>query len=159
MRSLTIALTIVLAHTPLFRSAPKEWRSIVPLHSTRQDVERLISQNKIRCNAQACLYDLGTETVFVLYASEPICKKDGPTTSWRVPRDTVIEINIRFKTERQLSDLGFDLTKFERTVDKELPGWVYYNNREDGVEIEGTDKTAIAVNYFQTAKDKKLRCP
>lgn len=159
MRSLIIASAILLAHAPLFRPPPKEWRGIVPLHSTRQDVERLIGQNKIRCKAQACLYDLGSETVFVLYASEPVCKKDSATTAWKVPRDTVIEINVRFKTERQLSDLGFDLSTFERSVDKELAGWVYYNNREDGIEIEGTDKTAIAVNYFQTAKDKNLRCP
>jgi len=137
----------------------KEWRGIVPLHSTRADADRLIGTKKLRCGGLSCLYDLGQETVFVLYADEPSCKNDDATTSWKVPRDTVIEINIHFKLERSLKDLGLVLTKFSKRNDEELAGFIYYNDWDEGIEIEGTATTAMGINYYQEAKDNSLRCP
>jgi hypothetical protein len=151
-------LVITILLLPLIPDA-KEWRGIVPLHSTRDDVDRLIGSKKLRCGGHSCLYDLGEETVLVSYSGEQTCKGDDASTGWKVPRETVIEINVHFKTERALSDLGFDLTRFERVENKEQPGWVYYRNREEGIEIEGGAKIATGINYFQRAEDNHLRCP
>lgn len=136
----------------------KAWRGIEPLHSTRQDVERLIGSKVVRCGGSACIYDLGEEIIFILYATDCNCKNDGATTSWKVPVGTVIEIAVRFKEDRLLSDLPFDLSKFERVEDKHLPGWIYYMNVDEGVRVEGGLKTASSVTYFQNAKDNYLRC-
>ena len=154
-----ILSAITLALLFVTRAEAKAWRGIVPLHSTRTDVDRLIGYKKQRCGGNSCLYDLGDDTVFILYADEPTCKNDDAATAWKVPRDTVIEIDVHFKTERKLTDLGLDLTRYTRVEDQELRGWVYYINREEGVEIEGSDKTASGINYYQEAKDNNLRCP
>src|ERR1051325_3907752 len=101
----------------------KPWRGIEPLHSTRADVERLLGSKVVRCGASSCIYELGEEKVFVLYATDSNCINNGATTAWKVPVDTVIEIGVHFKEDRPLSALGFDLSKFEKVEDVHLPGW------------------------------------
>ena len=137
----------------------KAWRGIEPLHSTRADVERLFGSKVVRCGGSACIYELADEIVFVLYAKDSDCKNDDATTAWRVPAGTVIEIGVRFKEDKPLSLLEFDLSTFERVEDKHLPGWIYYVNLDEGVRVEGGLKTASSVTYFQSAKDNYLHCP
>lgn len=136
----------------------KEWRGIEPLHSTRADVERLLGSKAIRCGASSCIYDLGEETVFVLYSTEPTCKNDDATRAWKVPAGTVIEIGVHFKKDKKLSELQLDLSKYERVTDKELPGWIYYMNLEEGIRVEAGLETASGLTYFPSAKDNCLRC-
>lgn len=153
-------LTVVLT---IFLQAPsveaKQWRGIEPLHSTRLDVERLLGSKVVRCGASSCIYDLGEEIVFVLYSTGATCSNDGATTMWKVPIGTVIEIGVHFKEDKSLSQLGFDLSKFQRVEDQHLPGWIYYVDLEEGVRVEGGLRTASGVTYFQSAKDNYLRCP
>jgi hypothetical protein len=137
----------------------KPWRGIEPLHSTRADVERLMGSKVVRCGGSACIYDLGEEAVFVLYATDCSCKNNDSANAWKVPVGTVIEIGVHFKDDRPLSQLGFDLSKFEKVEDTHLPGWIYYVNLDDGVRVEGGLETASGVTYFQSAKDNYLRCP
>jgi hypothetical protein len=153
---LTVVLTVFLqAH---FVEA-KQWRGIEPLHSTRLDVERLLGSKIVRCGASSCIYDLGEEIVFVLYSTGATCSNDGATTMWKVPPGTVIEIGVHFKEDKSLSQLGMDLSKFQKVEDQHLPGWIYYVNLEEGVRVEGGLRTASGVTYFQSAKDNYLRCP
>ena len=136
----------------------KSWRGIEPLHSTRADVERILGPTVIRCSKSSCIYDLGDETAFILYATDSTCKDNDATHRWRVPVGTVIEIGIHFKENIPLSRLGLDLSTFEEVHDQELPGWIYYVNLEEGVRIEGGLETASGITYFQSAKDNQLRC-
>jgi hypothetical protein len=147
-----------LTGTVAFPGAAKEWGGILPVHSTRADVERLFGSKVVRCGASACIYDVGEEIIFFLYATDSYCKNDDATTAWKVPVNTVIEIGVRFKEEKLLSELPFDLSKFERVEDQHLPGWIYYMNVDEGVRVEGGLKTASSVTYFQNAKDNSLRC-
>jgi len=137
----------------------KAWRGIEPLHSTRADVERLFGSKVVRCGGSACIYELDEGIIFVLYATDSTCKNDDAKTAWKVPVGTVIEISVRFKEDKALSELQFDLSKFERVEDKHLPGWIYYVNLDEGVRVEGGLRTASSVTYFQSAKDNYLRCP
>ena len=137
----------------------KSWRGIEPLRSTKSDVERLIGSRVVRCSVSACIYELPDEIVFVVYSTDASCKNDEATTSWKVPVGTVIEISVRFKQDKPLSELHFDLSKFKRDDDEHLPGWIYYVNLEDGVRVEGGLETASSITYFQRAKDNHLRCP
>ena len=136
----------------------KAWRGIEPLHSTRADVERILGSKVVRCSAASCIYDLGDETVFILYATESTCKNDDATTRWKVDPGTVVEIGIHFKEDKSFSELPFDLSKFEKIHDKELPGLIYYLNLEEGLRIEGGLQTVSSVTYFQSRKDNHLRC-
>jgi hypothetical protein len=159
MKSLTLLIVILIVFLDCYSVYAKPWRGIEPLHSTRADVERLIGSHLVRCGGSACIYELDEETVFVLYSTDSSCKNDDAASAWRVPVGTVIEIGVRFKEDKPLSELQFDFSKFERIEDKHLPGWIYYVNVDEGVRVEGGLKTASSVRYFQSAKDNQLHCP
>ena len=139
-------------------STAKEWCSIVPLKSTRTDVERLLKAKPVRCGGGACLYELSDKTVFVLYAGEPTCRNDDARTSWKVPRDTVIEISIYFKTPQSFSALDIDVTKYDRVADKELHGIVYLSDYAQGIRMETSGDTVREITYYPAATDDHLRC-
>lgn len=159
MKLLTVLIVLLIVFSNCNSVEAKPWRGIEPLRSTRADVERLIGSKVVRCGGSACIYEFDDEIVFVLYAADSSCKNDDATSAWRVPVGTVIEIGIRFKEDKPLSELEFDLSKFERVEDKHLPGWIYYVNLDEGVRVEGGLKTASSLTYFQSAKDNHLRCP
>lgn len=159
MKTFTLLSAIWIVFLSCNSVEAKPWRGIEPLRSTRADVERLIGSNVVRCGASACIYELDDEIVFVLYSTDASCKNDDATTAWRVPVGTVIEIGVRFKEDKPLSELEFDLSTFVRVEDKHLPGWIYYVNLEEGVRVEGGLKTASSITYFQSAKDNHLHCP
>jgi hypothetical protein len=160
MMKLRTLLTIASVTFLLSSSAEaKSWRGIEPLHSIRTDVERLLGSKVVRCGGSSCIYELDEEIVFVLYATDSSCKNDDATSSWKVPVGTVIEIGVHFKKNKPLSQLGFDLSKFEKIKDEHQPGWIYYVNLEEGVRVEGGLETASSVTYFQSAKDNQFHCP
>jgi hypothetical protein len=68
----------------------------------------------------SCIYDLEEEIAFVLYSTGATCSNDGATTMWKVPIGTVIEIGVHFKEDKSLSQLGLDLSKFQKVEDQHL---------------------------------------
>ena len=152
-------ISLILTGVFAFHSAAKEWCGIVPLHSTRADVERLLKVKPERCGGNACLYDLPDKTVFVLYADEPTCRNDGAPTSWKVPRDTVIQFTVNFKTSQSFSALDIDPTKYDQVPDKELRGLVYLSDYAQGVRMETSGDTVRSITYYGAAVDDNLRCP
>lgn len=151
-------ISVILTGIFAFPTAAKEWCGIVPLHSTRADLERLLKVKPERCGGNACLYDLSDKTVFALYADEPTCRNNDATTSWKVPRDTVIQITVNFKTPQPFSALDIDVTKYDRVPDKELHGLVYLSDYAQGVRMETGGDTVRAITYYPSAKQDNLRC-
>ena len=49
----------------------KGWRGIVPLHSTRADVEQLLGPPDRKGNKPVVSYDLEKEQVTIIYSREP----------------------------------------------------------------------------------------
>ena len=158
MKSLAL-ISLSLSSVCAFTSAAKEWCGIVPLHSTRADVERLLKVKPESCGGNACIYDLPDKIVFVLYADEPTCRNDDATTSWKAPRDTVIQLTVRFKTPETFAALDIDVTKYDRTPDKELHGLDYLSDYGQGVKMETSGDTVSAITYYSEKKDDNLRCP
>src|SRR5216683_7963535 len=84
-------------------SQAQGWRGIRPLHSTRNDVERLIGPPM---QPKGITYDLKNERVNVVY-SDGKCAKGWPY-GWNVPPGTVIGITIYQQPRPKLSDLSID---------------------------------------------------
>lgn len=139
-------------------SQAKEWRGIVPLHSTRADVERLIGKP----NANYGRHDFENEQAEILYSRAPCT--EGLEGMWNVPRDTVIQISVSPKNLR-LSDLPVDLSQHERVKDPHVQVHTIYMNKEEGItyhvfEGGGKDDGKILKIYYEpAAKDRHLRCP
>ncbi|HET6976531.1 MAG TPA: hypothetical protein VFI24_09435 [Pyrinomonadaceae bacterium] len=154
-----IGITTLLLLLVCTSAKARSWRGIEPLHSTRADVERLLGSKVVRCGGSACIYELAEEIAFILYASDSSCKNDSAESAWKVPVGTVIEIGIHFKRDKPISELEFDLTKFEKVEDKHIRGLVYFVNADEGLRVEAGLSTVRGVTYFQSSKDSYLRCP
>lgn len=129
------------------------WNGIRPLHSTRQDVERLLGRSNEACR---CNYEMGDLKVFVQYSDEKCSpfSKDG----WDVPLDTVINVSVYPKTRPRLSELKIDLSKYRKTEDQELPGVFYYTNEESGSMIAAEGEAVSGFFYGPAKRDASLRC-
>jgi len=152
-----IAIIIWLGAFGMHSASVDGWKGIVPLHSTRADVERLLGPPTEACK-EACEYDTKSEGVFVRYSSER-CSKDN-TNGWNVPPDTVLSLSVNMTMKPKLSDLKLNLKKFTKTKDPELHGYTHFENEEDGVSYAVSDEGLVyRVEWFGTAKDAKaLRC-
>jgi hypothetical protein len=138
------------------RSEAQGWRGIIPLHSTRADVERLIGPSKSPEKYME-FYKLVGEYVFIEYSSGP-CSKDRDG-GWDVPLNTVVSLYVRQVIKPRLDDLNIDLSKYEKTEDYKFPGVFYYYYAEDGLRLTVMEGKVDAVEYGPKAKEKHLLCP
>jgi hypothetical protein len=131
------------------------WNGIVPLHTTRSHVEKILGPPTESCDKQ-CNYKKGDDRVFIRYSGEP-CSQGN---SWRIPADTVIEISVYQGRKPRISNLRLDRRKFKKTYDLELHGYYWYENEEAGVAYEVSAEGRVIGNYWfgASADDKKLRC-
>lgn len=146
----------------------KEWRGIIPLHSTRVDVERLLG---IAPKAALIEYDLPEEKVSIEYQTfgcdhTPPEGWPVPPPGWNVPKDTVVAVRIALKNPTPLAGLKININDFAREQgNSDVPQLINYYNEEDGFSIEvfssrgGKKEDVMAFIYLPTVKDKRLRCP
>lgn len=134
------------------------WKGIVPLHSTRADVERRLGPPTEPCIA-GCDYDTKREGVFVRYSGERCAT--GDANPLNIPPNTVISVTVYPAVKPRLSDLKLSMRKFTRTKDPELNGYSTYTNEEIGVTYEVSDKhRVLSIEWFGSSKDITiLRCP
>jgi len=155
MRLLHIIVAIWIVLTVADCSQAKEWRGIVPLKSTRTDVERLLGPS----TGLLSRYYLSDVTVDFQYSScrcGDKCKDD----DWNVPPGTVIVIRVGMKGVVKLADLKIDLTNFRKVPgDEDVPGQFSYVNEEEGFAIDTGGDYVSALTYGPRAKDDYLRCP
>ena len=127
------------------------WRGIIPLHSTRADIERILGPSRDKCR---CIYKTENESVYVDFARAP-CK--GNLSGWNVPTDTVLRFTVSPEAPRSFSDLNLDLTKYDKSFDDTLAA--YYANRDEGIQYEVSDSGVIAgITYIPRTSDENLRC-
>jgi hypothetical protein len=135
------------------------WRGIVPLHSTRADVEKLLGRPTPESKAQdAAIYRTENERVFVLFSTGSCEIK--PSNGWSVPTGTVISISVEPNSKPKFADIKLDESNYEKRPDPELLYLTYYTNERDGVSIEvNTDEGVVtAFRHGPASKDKRLRC-
>jgi hypothetical protein len=131
-------------------ASARVWRGIVPLQSTRQDVERLLGV------PSGDYYDLKNEIVYIDF-STGTCPGAGPA-SYKVPADTVTRIMVITKSEPLLDSLGVDISKYKKDVDGDLQEHIFYNNEEAGESIETFQNRIQSMTYSPLASESSLRC-
>ena len=124
----TTVIAILIIHALVVVVKAKEWRGIIPLHSTRVDVERLLGGASAK--KQLTTYQTKREAVSVLYASGPPCGSDAGS-EWKVPKDTVVSITVSPKDRVLLSGLEIDLTTYNRLSGIHRPNIITYLIRPD----------------------------
>jgi hypothetical protein len=136
-------------------ASAKEWRGIVPLQSTRQDVTRLLGNpydaNSIRAN-----YFLEKEDVYFVFSSE----ESKQECVRKLPPATVLLIGVRPKGDVSLIEFHFDDSRFRKFDPGSgfYPGMEGYISDEDGLVLRVEHGKVREICYIATSKDRQL-CP
>ena len=138
-------------------TGPKGWRGIVPLHSTKADVERLFNSSsaEYECVLSACTYYLRDANVQFNYSLGDCRSGQGV---WDVPADTVLWITVNPKPRTPLSALGIDEKDFEKKKMGHIEGTLYYVNENEGLTLEVYDGLVQVFLYGPSRNDERLRC-
>lgn len=135
------------------------WHNVVPLHSTRKDVETLLGPpDESRGVASTFKWKDGRIRVF--YA-DGFCK-EGVTNDWNVPSDTVVSLTFEPNKNLNIAELKLDKTQYERVPDYHLQSAIHYLNRKEGIRIsvrqEKDGEDVQSITYEPAEKDYSLRC-
>ena len=136
----------------------KGWRGIVPLHSTRADVERLLGPPTEQHSQYSVLYRTENETLIINYARGLPCGVGEKYSQWRVPRGTVESIVITPNMGSPLSRLSIDENKYKKRSGGDRPEDIYYINDQDGESLRVFQGQVMEITYSPTASDEHLRC-
>lgn len=152
-----ILLAIVVAITAIHESSylTRGYRGLVPMHSTRRDVERVLGPSTA---PDRRTYETADARVVFEY-SVGACEKGWPY-GWNVPQDTVVSIRLFPATSVYLETLALDQKKYSRLVDTHISNRIYYSNDYDGVTIVADDRGHVMnFAYHAKASEQKLQCP
>jgi len=149
--------TIIGVLLGVFAFAPKDvtakaWREIVPLHSTRADVEKLLGPPTFEDSG----YDIDGERALISYSAQG-CAEDLPG-GWNVPPNTVVNISVSSTKDLKLADVLVAGRNYEQIFGTHTPH-INYVDVQDGVRYLTIDGSVQTISYFGAeADDKKLRC-
>jgi hypothetical protein len=133
-------------------ASAKAWRGIVPLHSTRADVERILGKP----TRLDYIYDLDEGTVRVMYVRQR-CEQGVPSGwgNWNVVKDTVIHVWV--ETDFSVRKLRVrNLEQYKWYTDDSLA--TYYRLPAQGLEYTVRNGKVLSITYGPTKKDEGLLC-
>ena len=134
-------------------ASAQQWRKIVPLKSTRADIERLLGPND---KSYGVDYELTDGVVSIEYSSGP-CRKERQG-GWNVPEGVVISFSFSAKNKQRETDLKLNRRKFRRVIDTHTGGITYYINERDGITYEIQQGQVDGVEYYPPKKYAHLYC-
>ncbi len=138
---------------------PNSWRGLIPLRSSRSDVEELLGKSRAS-HGFTYVYEMEKETVDVLYSAGP-CKVSG-VERWNVAADIVVRMDVRPRVKIPIQALHLDKTRYPRLEEAHPENWARYMNDEDGVMVEtisnGKDEEVYTITYWPRSADKVFRC-
>lgn len=127
----------------------KEWRGIVPLKSTRADVERLLG-----LPGQHGRYQFENERAYIDYAGAGQCDPANGCLCF-LSKDTVMSIYVELEVEMRFSKLNIDRKKYKKFISPQDPTIATYSNDREGIiyTVDETNDDVSAIEYLPTAKD------
>jgi hypothetical protein len=133
----------------------KAWRGIVPFHSNRTDVEQVVGQTSCQ-DENGIGYESETESVYFVLAPDD----NSNSCSAKIPRGTVLQIEITPKTQIRLADLAVDKKNLVLLDTKQLSPQEFkgYADSEDGIVIRIINDAVDTIFYIPEKRDRDL-CP
>jgi hypothetical protein len=138
---------------------PNEWKGLVPLRSTRADVERLLGKPSMSPGF-VDIYKTEAERVDVRYSNGPC--EPSPVERWNVANDVVILLEVIPQRTIEIETLQLDPKRYIRFQETHPEIWVQYWNKDDGIIVhsilQGKKEYLRFFEFRPSAKDKALRC-
>ena len=160
MVRLTLLLTCLFFFLGAQLPSTKDWRGLVPLKSTREDVERLLGPPEKIIDKRALTYSLSNVVVLINFSGNPKCQENLPYDSWDVGSDTVTGLAVMLKKPVPVSESRIDLTKLKKARGAyDTPDHFFYSQPEDGFSVEVGQDYVMSYSYGPNADQQNLRCP
>lgn len=134
------------------------WHGIVPLHSTRADVERLLGPPSEGARSYTVFYQTDTESVTIAYAPGLSCGIGAKYSQWKVPRNTVLTISVTLLRPLPFSKLAIDETKYTKTSGGHRPQDIYYIKNGGGESVRVFGGEVQDIDYYPAKSDYSLAC-
>ncbi len=149
MKALQLTI-LILVLTVYSYSQSNSWNGLIPLKSTRSDVENLLG--KPRENGG---YLINNGFVSIQY-SEKLCENK-KICECMIGKDTVIKIRVYLHQELKFNDLNLNLKKFKKKTDEHLLVYDSYSNFKEGVvyTVFKEENTVESITYLPSKKDCK----
>jgi hypothetical protein len=150
---LKVATCICLMLILIEISQAQGWRGIVPLRSSRSDVEKLLGAGR----GSVAFYGLKDKNILITYSDGLDCDEKG-ADEWNVPKDKVIHIAVTFLPKARVTpnDLKLDLRKFGKT---RRGTQVTYSSDELGLQLTIEGGLVQTLLSFPAKKDSHMMCP
>ena len=154
---------ILLVLVPTSTALAKDWRGILPMQSTREDVEALLGPPQPPPKGQANPLHKGPSTyyleegeVYIVFANEQLLKVNNCEG---VPLDTVVSIQVTPKDEMLIGNLKLDEKDFRKFNSTRTPGVDFeaFIDEQEGLIIR-ISKGVDRIVYIASALDRG-RCP
>lgn len=135
----------------------KEWRGIVPLHSTQADVVRLFGG----CDDTdgSCKIRVGNEEAYFVFSNGAVAR-DANECVKNLPPNTVLLIQVELTNPPKLSSLRINKKNF-RTFDPSTPpdiGYKGFIDEKEGLIIKTYKGRVLQLDYIAAGNDVAL-CP
>ena len=148
-------------------SFAKDWRGIIPMHSTRADVESLLGEppappkdgsRSYTLNKSRSIYFLDEGEVYIVFAEARI--RAAVDCLGKIPEGSVLMIQVTPKKELSLSDFPIDVTKFRKFDPSKPPdiGYAAYINEQEGLVVRTFKSRVDEIVYIASSADK-AHCP
>jgi hypothetical protein len=145
----------------------KDWRGLIPLHSTRADVEKLLGapppppsdgHRQYTLNDNRSIYFVDGDDIYIVYARQTF--PDAPICPKTVPNDTVLMIQVTLKNRLPLQQFPIDIHRsqqFDPSEPKNI-GYKTYLDKRDGIMVTTFKGNVADIWYFATSEDARV-CP
>jgi hypothetical protein len=120
----------------------QEWKKIVPLKTTRAEVEAILGTAQ---GDYSAIYQLKEGSLFVEYSSGP-CRPERKG-GWNVPENVVVSLGFSPRYKKRVKDMKLDPKRFRKVVDNHVLGVIYYINDEDGITFEIQEGKIDSIDY------------
>ena len=141
------------------RAAVNSWQGLVPLRSTRAEVERLLGPSKSSLS-EIYVYDTSEHRVSVSYASD-LCSVNGANPIGAAS-DIALKIAVSPKKVLLVRDLHLNRDKYKRIQDDHPENSVHYLNSFDGITVDAIVNNGceqvVGILYHASARDREFRC-
>lgn len=131
----------------------QDWKKIVPLKTTRAEVETTFGR---ATGAFEVLYQLKAGRLSIEYSSGP-CRPDRKG-GWNVLENVVVSVYFSPKRPKRVSEIKLDPTKFRKVIDDHVLGAIYYINDEEGITYAVQQGKVDYVEYGPPKKYDYLYC-
>lgn len=135
-------------------AAAKPWHGIIPLRSTRADVERILGKPVLNRD----VYDAPDGRAIISYSKGLPCEEGVPGLG-NIPGDTVVEIYLSLTGSEKLSDLLVPEREYTRIQAAVHTPTIYYVDKQEGVQYTVQDGMVVSIGYVGSTEDeKKFSC-